>query len=150
VLAIATNLARHWLAMLIFLALIVFLYSGFLARIVEPIAAAMGNTPNTPVVRASEVLLLTLYTLGLFALPDAFWRRAFKFVCLITSYMLLGPALAVATDAALGQFQWGSPLGRAVTGQVGGHVVAIAVGYLIYWIGWTRLEPCKPAFNPAA
>jgi hypothetical protein len=136
-------LTRNWPAKLIVWLLLVLTLHGFLRRIADPVAASMGGHIDAGAIFIAEVVLLALYALGLFAFPGQFWRRAFKFVCLMAGYMLLGPLIAAALS--VGTSAWSN-----VAGLIVGHLVALAIGFLVYKLTWPRLRPYEPAYNPAA
>jgi hypothetical protein len=133
---------RNWPAKLIVWLLLVLALHGFLRRIADPLAAAMGGHIDASTAFIAEVVLLALYTLGLFAFPGQFWRRAFKFVCLMAAYMLLGPLIAAALPMGAGAWS-------IAAGVIVGHVFALALGFVVYKLAWPRLRPYEPAFNPA-
>lgn len=136
---------RNWPAKLIVFLVIAFALQGFVARIVDPLAAAVDLSVGRGRMTAVELILLAAYTLGLFAFPGQFWRRAFKFVCLMAAYMLLGPVLAALLIAGLG----GTETLFAVS-LVSGHALALVLGFLAYKAAWPHLQSRAPRFNPAA
>lgn len=136
-------LTKNWPAKLIVWLLLVLALHGFVRRIADPLAAAMGGRIDARAVFIAEAALLALYTLGLFAFPGQFWRRAFKFVCLMAAYMLLGPLIAAALPMGTGAWS----IAAAV---IVGHLAALAIGFVVYKLAWPRLRPYVPAFNPAA
>jgi hypothetical protein len=139
------NIAAMALAFL----LVALLYSGFIAVVAVPIAAAGGASLDLRLIGAVELFLLAFYVIGLFAIPQAFWRRAFKFIALMTSYFLLGPLLSEAVAEAAMPLGL-SGVGAAILAQAIGRGLALAAGYLVYRLAWPLLETLKPAFNPAA
>lgn len=133
---------RNWPAKLAVAIALVLVLRGFLKRIADPIAAATKSGVDPFAILAVEIVLLAAYTLGLFAFPGEFWRRAFKFICLMTAYMLLGPAIADLLAGA-------GVKGRVVSVLVG-HLLALALGFMVYKVAWPILAPYAPGYNPAA
>ncbi len=142
----AASWRRNWPAKLLVFAGLVLMLRGFLWRLVDPLAAAVGVEIGPATILATEIILLAAYTLGLFAFPGQFWRRAVKFVCLMGAYMLVGPALALGLSA-LGL---AGSLGQVAAAEMLGHALALALGFAVYKLTWPYLAPRMPRFNPAA
>lgn len=113
--------------------------------VVDSVAAAMGGRIDPTALRVVEVALLAFYTLGLFAFPAQFWRRACKFICLMACYAVPGPILATLIAGAFGA----GNLALTAMAQVSGCIAALFIGFVIYKLAWPRIEPFRPRFNPA-
>jgi hypothetical protein len=134
---------------LIFTALAAPVLFGFSLPLAGPIIEAAGGQINPPLNLWMEIPLLFAYSLGLFAFPDRFWRRFFKFTVLVANYLICMTLFAKALTDGLVWLGWSPGLIGTVLVQACALVGCITLGYGIYRLSWPRLERYQPRFNPA-